>query len=407
MSLLLLVTGILASMLVSCLAYFSVRRVMPIERGAATYFLDRKCFWLSVIIELIIGVTSLLGAAVFAARYGRDSIEMTVMMLPAIGFAAIESVRIPLSIRARTQASRSMRVLAFVAMLLSAGVTAKQFAQTVDMGLEPRLNFVRAARSTLDDALSAQASFAAQVQRAQATVEQSRNLYAEAQARARAAGESLSHVPHCRYCNTGADSAVLRDNLRGSSSEVAAAKRELEGANARLAQLNPGAINQAVRAAEVALRDALNGSQLHLLAGSLMGVQAANVSEDAMAWLMRLLVILPSALVSLTASILAMVSVTPRPSTEIPNVWGTLKTMLDKNLQLRAALASATAGAAASEPETPAPPPEAPPQPAPEPVPRRARRAAAKKKPTLARASPWAASNPRAAAAKPNGKLWP
>jgi hypothetical protein len=104
---------------------------------------------------------------------------------------------------------------------------------------------------------------------------------------------------------------LIGGNLSDASSAAAAARKDLNAASLRLRALDPSKPFQAVRAAELAKRDALGASPFHLLAAQLTGKPVTEISESAMSSIMRFFILGASILTAGTASIMAMCAVTP------------------------------------------------------------------------------------------------
>jgi hypothetical protein len=405
------------------LLFFLWQRQRPPEEKP--YRLNVKTMAVAVLTEIIVAGAGIGAAFVWAFQSGNDAATRTIMIVGGLVFVGFEAARIPCAINVRANPSRFWCVAAFLGVLWSGGMDALVLTQTQTVTIQPRLAKVQAAGAALAEARDAKAGNGAAIKLAQDAVAKAATVYEQAQARLRAIAGDLIHVPRCRNCGTATES-LMRDGLREANAAVAAAKKEIDATNLRLARVDPKAGDEALRSAEHAYREAISGSQLHVVAAALLGTDASKVSDAQVGWMKRILIVAPALLASLIGSLLSMLAVTPikpPPSAEVRNVAETITYLRDANVQLRAdnaALKRATASAAAGEPvnegDTPAPAaaasapqPEHAPAPAPaenatqpEPVPlkppRRVRRAAAKSKapdnPKGSAASPWWAGLP-------------
>jgi hypothetical protein len=299
----------------------------------------------AVLTEILVAAAGMLGVFVWASQYGNDDATRAVMVAVGLIFAGFEAARIPMAISARTQVLRFWRVGAVVGVLASGGMDAIALIQVQTPAVEQRLSKVQSTGAALEQVRDAKAGNAAAMQLAKEAVAKATAVYDQAQARLRAASDALARLPQCRNCGTGASASVMRDNLREATKAVEVAKKDLDGANLRLARVDPSAGSEAVRRAESAYREAISSSQLHMLAGAFLGTDASKVSDEQVGWAKRIVIVAPAILASLIGSLLAMLAVTPRPSTDIPDVLGVVRTQQDRIRQLFAALKTANENA--------------------------------------------------------------
>ncbi len=95
------------------------------QRG---YSINYKQVVLAFSIEIIIVVTSLIGAWLMAIKYGRTPTDQLLMMLAPVAYAMVEFSRVPLALATRTQRCFLMKFVALLAVLCAAGVTIKSMS---------------------------------------------------------------------------------------------------------------------------------------------------------------------------------------------------------------------------------------------------------------------------------------
>jgi hypothetical protein len=276
---------------------------------------NRKLIIGAAIIEGTVISAGTLSAVTFALRFSHDSVDMMQALAPQLAFIAVELSRIPLAIQCRVNPSRFTRVLAVVGLVGGAGITTKTMIQAVDAMYEPRFSMVRHADAALEDAKENQAAFNATYQAATEEVERDKSLVDSNSARARDGSADLRNLPRVcdakHRCHADSRSKLIGGNLSDASQAGAAARKDLNAASLRLRALDPSKPSQAVRAAELAKRDALGASPFHLLAAQLTGKPVTQIRESAMSSIMRFFILGASILTAGTASIMAMCAVTP------------------------------------------------------------------------------------------------
>ena len=117
------------------------------QRG---YSINCKQVVLAFSIEIIIVITSLIGAWLMAIKYGRTSTDQFLMMLAPVAYAMVEFSRVPLALATRTQRSFLMKFVALLAVLCAAGVTVKSMSMLGEIMFRPRLEAVSEAKRNLD-----------------------------------------------------------------------------------------------------------------------------------------------------------------------------------------------------------------------------------------------------------------
>ena len=117
------------------------------QRG---YSIIYKQVVLAFSIEIIVVITSLIGAWLMASKYGRTSTDQLLMMLAPVAYAMIELSRVPLALATRTQRSLLMKFVALLAVLCAAGVTIKSMSMLGEIMFRPRLEAVSEAKRNLD-----------------------------------------------------------------------------------------------------------------------------------------------------------------------------------------------------------------------------------------------------------------
>jgi hypothetical protein len=401
------------------LLFFLWQRQRPSEEKP--YRLNVKTMAVAVLTEIIVAGAGIGAAFVWAFQSGNDAATRTIMIVGGLVFVGFEAARIPCAINVRANPSRFWCVAAFLGVLWSGCMDALVLTQTQTVTIQPRLAKVQAAGAALAEARDAKAGNGAALRLAQDAVAKAATVYEQAQARLRAIAGDLIHVPRCRNCGTATES-LMRDGLREANAAVAVAKKDVDATNLRLARVDPKAGDEALRSAEHAYREAISGSQLHVVAAALLGTDASKVSDAQVGWMKRILIVAPALLASLIGSLLSMLAVTPlarpapvrRDTIEIPDAvgvaaWPRLLKATEEILGPAIQAVAETKGAEAGKPDdtpAPAPAPAAPepaavaPPPQPEIKRQPKRRAkAAKWKPNNLNgttASPWAGPVTRA-----------
>jgi hypothetical protein len=302
------------------------------------YSISRKRLGLAFALEGVVVVASLIGAWLFAKKYGHDFDTRLMMMLAPVAYAVTELSRVPLAVSTRIQPSIQMRLLAFVAVIFAAGVTTKSMSQLGEIMFRPRLMDVAYAHSELDQARNAQAQIEKRIADADDEVERSKSAYDGSVARATAASNDLRNIPGSKCfaevqqraygtyrstkCIADPRTGVLSTNVRAADSALGEASKKLEAAKRDRAALDPKEAYRRVETATLKYRDAILNSQLHSFTAMFFGTDATRVSDEQINVFLRIFVFVPAILVSLSSTFLAMTAVTrlKRPAPiEVPD----------------------------------------------------------------------------------------
>jgi len=273
------------------------------------------------------------------AAFGASGWWMALVGALMLCFA--ELARIPLALAARTHGSRAIRVIAYVAVTAMILVTAKGVAQVLASAYHPRLVAVQDARSELSlaeaelaVAASKRGTASTALEPIQKRVDDANERIAELNQRVSEQGQAPKQncwkVWHRNKrgkqwsetkCATPPWAGQqFADQLQGAFSERDAAVAALKTSASALAAEAEAFSSREKRVAE--LRDnhrrAVMNSQLHDLAGMLLGVDPTEISDAAMHQFLRIFIIVPALLIASASTILALTSVTRVPSRRKP-----------------------------------------------------------------------------------------
>jgi hypothetical protein len=128
------------------------------------YSINLKRLSLAFLAEIVVVVASLVGAWLFAHKYGKNDSETTLMMMLApLGYAVIELSRVPLALSIRTQRSYVVKVMAIIGVIAAAGVTVKSMSQLGEIMFRPRLVDVVRANAAVAEAKDQRASIGSKI----------------------------------------------------------------------------------------------------------------------------------------------------------------------------------------------------------------------------------------------------
>ena len=302
-------------------------RVSPAERDQQRgYSIVYKQVVLAFLIEIIIVITSLIGAWLMASKYGRTSTDHVVMVLAPVAYAMVELSRVPLALATRTQRSFLMKFVALVAVLCAAGVTIKSMSMLGEIMFRPRLEAVAEAKRNLDKVNHDREAMAYRIKAADDVVAQrkSEREAVEQQVLRIAAeigkrpGQTCSkysgtdkngHAYNGQKCSADPGTLALNQQLQSASENRAEASKKLEEANAERTALSLTQANKLSSEAEARYREALFHSQLHSFTAMAFGKDANQVTDGEIASFLRIFVFLPAILVALASTLLAMTAV--------------------------------------------------------------------------------------------------
>jgi hypothetical protein len=293
------------------------------QRG---YSIIYKQVVLAFSIEIIVVITSLIGAWLMASKYGRTSTDQLLMMLAPVAYAMVELSRVPLALATRTQRSFLMKFVALLAALCAAGVTIKSVSMLGEIMFRPRLEAVSEAKRNLDKVNHGHESMADAIKVADDAVAQrksEREATEEQVSRLAAAigkhpGQTCSkyigtdkdgHARSGQTCSADPGILALKQQLLIASENRAEASKKLEEANAARSALSLADANKLSTEAEVNYREALFHSQLHSFTAMAFGKDPNQVTEGEIASFLRVFVFLPAILVALASTLLAITAV--------------------------------------------------------------------------------------------------
>jgi hypothetical protein len=295
------------------------------QRG---YRLSYKQITLAFCIEIIIVVASLIGAWFFATKYATNgSADFYMMLLAPIGYAMVELSRVPLAIAARTQTSRTMKIVAIIAVFCAAGVTIKSMSQLGELMFRPRLAAVSDAKRHFVEAKNERAALDKKISEADAFVEQKKVELANEERRLLEVSTVLGKQPgggqNCgqvsgvsngqffrdRKCKTNPAAAGLKIQLAAAQRDRGATSRSYDEANAARATFDRTATDKKAIDAETSYREAVFNSQLHSFTAMVFGKEPSDVTDGEIAQFLRIFVFVPAIFVSLAATLLAMTAV--------------------------------------------------------------------------------------------------
>ena len=272
-------------------------KVRPAERDQqGGYSIIYKQVVLAFLIEIVIVITSLIGAWLMASKYGRTSTDHLLMMLAPVAYAMVELSRVPLALATRTQRSFLMRFVALLAVLCAAGVTIKSMSMLGEIMFRPRLEAATEAKRNLDKVNHDRDSMAYGIKVADDVVAQrkSEREAAEEQVSRIAAeigkhpGQTCSrysgtdkngHAYNGQKCSADPGILALKQQLESASENRAEASKKLEEANAERNALSLTHANKLSTEAEASYREALFHSQLHSFTAMAYGKDPNQVTD--------------------------------------------------------------------------------------------------------------------------------
>ena len=303
------------------------KELRPAERDQQRgYSIIYKQVVLAFSIEIIIAITSLIGAWLMASKYGRTSTDHLLMMLAPVAYAMVELSRVPLALATRTQRSFLMKFVALLAVLCAAGVTIKSMSMLGEIMFRPRLEAVSEAKRNLDSVNHDRELMAYGIKVADDVVAQRKSEREAAEQQvSRIAAEIGKHPGQTCFPSFGTDKngnaykgqkcspdpgvLALKQQLQSASENRAEASKKLEEANAERNALSLTHANKLYTESEAAYREALFHSQLHSFTAMTFGKDPNQVTDGEIASFLRVFVFLPAILVALASTLLAMTAV--------------------------------------------------------------------------------------------------
>jgi hypothetical protein len=296
---------------------------------ARGYSINRGYVTIAYVGEIVLIVASLVGAWIFAQKYGDGGQQTLIMMMLApISYAVVEMCRVPMAIAFRTQTNILLKTVLFIGLVCAAGVTVKSLAQLGEQMFQPRLIEVTRANERLAIAKRDLATFDGQIAAANARTEAANaDLRAIDQrvSQLEASRQSMSS-PRCypvsgvnrrgeRYSTTRCEQADPRlpgieNDLRAANAERVAARERIADAQAEAAKLDRAPLENVVSSAATTLRDSVLGSQLHSFTAMAFLKAPGDVTEREIHAFLFFFVFFPAIFASVAATLLALGSVT-------------------------------------------------------------------------------------------------
>lgn len=276
---------------------------------------------LAYVIEAGVVATSLGAAALYAAQYGRDGLTVMGMMVAPVIYALIELARVPMAGVVRTSDSVPVKILASIAILAAAAITAKSVSQMGEMQFRPRLEEVSAKRGLRDEAKANLDAVTNRLLQLTSLVEsRQQDLARLNQQLVKITDERTATATKTKpYAVRLADGRVvwrtppdhgINKNLNDRSStlvgEQKALQTELEKTRAELSSLDRASAEKQLGIAQKEYASAIQKSQLHHFAGMIFGLDPAQVGDDRIALVMRIFVLIPAVFAGVIATVLAL-----------------------------------------------------------------------------------------------------
>lgn len=312
---------------------------------ARGYSINRLYVAIAYFGEVVLIAASLVGAWLFAQKYGHgDAGAMEMMMLAPISYAVVELCRVPMAIAFRTQRNVLIKALLFVGIVCAAGVTVKSLSQLGEQMFHPRLIDVVKAGEALQVALREQAGIESRIGATEARLKQRREELDAINERTTGLQTALNSIPppNCpvltginsrgqRYSYRRCDPEdkrlpTVKAGLEKASADRDAARASLEEATAQRAAIDRAPIDQRVSEAKTAHREAVLNSQLHSFAAMVFRKAPTEVTDGEIHAFLFVFVFFPAIFASVAATLLALGAVTritePPPPVAMPEQAG-------------------------------------------------------------------------------------
>jgi hypothetical protein len=322
----------------SASASAKARRERDIERG---YSINVKQVVLAFAIEFVI-IGLILAGQYFIAAQSMTAAQQQVMSaasFPAIiatimnfpvALAMVELARVPLALAARTQNSWNIKFLASLGVLFAVTVTSFSLSTIAYQTFDPRLVDAQERNGELQDLkaqkeiLANEINFAGndhsqKLKSQEAANERFKNLQSQITAVSTTKGESCTSTTDAEGLTTKKcvpTNAVNRAQLQTLQSQLAAAQKDRDDANAAVAQAeqrrakyDPREIDEKIAKAEKDFRIAVGQSQLHSYAGMIKFKAPKDVTEAEVKNLEAYLIFIPSIAAAFASTLIAITAV--------------------------------------------------------------------------------------------------
>jgi hypothetical protein len=330
-----------------------------------------ELFFVVLVAEFGIDGASVAMAWVYAKQFAPDDPNtQTLSIVGALVLCIFEAARIPCAFALRTETSATIKALCVAGILASAPITVFNLSQLFTIPAQARLNAVHDTGAAVASAKDRAATFADRQRLAREEVERDERIFHEASARAQSGNGDLASLPKSCWqgrCAKDSREKDLRANSNEARAAVADAKKQLDKARQALLVLDGAKVTAQLRAAESERDKAIAASPLHRYAAMIFGAEPSAVSDEVMAWTVRLFVGVPSVLGAFLAALLTMIAVKPARKVEAPAAEKTFEAPDTLPFDLSAHVPAAFVHRVADEVEErrkPAPENSAPPSPA-------------------------------------------
>ncbi len=304
----------------------SLREARDLRRG---YSINRIYVAIAYLGEIVIIMASLLGAWIFAQKYG-DGTQATfiMMMLAPASYAVVEMCRVPMAIAFRTQRNLLLKGVLFIGICCAAGVTVKSLSQLGEQMFHPRLIEAVKADEALKAAERDRAAFERRLADADERVKQRSSALSAIDDRARALAAEMGGIrsPACvqtswtdrsgrtqrgaRCPPEDPRGAIIRANLDRTAAERAVAQEQFEATVAERAALDRTPFDARVGEAKEVHRSAIMNSQLHSFAAMVFRKSPGDVTDGEIHRFLFVFVFFPAVFASIAATLLALGAVT-------------------------------------------------------------------------------------------------
>lgn len=288
---------------------------------------SKKLIALAFFLEFFVVVASLVGAWLFAEKYGDGDLRTQIMMMLApIGYAVVELSRVPLAYAARVQTSWILRFVAVIAVIAAAGVTVKSMSQLGEIMFRPRLHDVQIAATELQGAKDQLDQKQKERERATENVKLAQEAYEAANVRVANASDALKESkPICsptrgvtrdgrpyqgQTCAPDRALPIKQEEAKNAGAALIVANEERKKAIAARDAIDLDTFKNKVQEQDKIHRRAVMESQLHSFTAMAYGKDPLHVTDGEVSAFLRIFVFVPAILVSIVATLLALTAVT-------------------------------------------------------------------------------------------------
>jgi hypothetical protein len=259
-----------------------------------------------------------------------DNTSFVMALVATIMLCFVEMIRVPMALASRTNHSLMIRIFCYIGIICCIGVTTKSVSQVMEQMFHTRLRVVQEATTRLHEAQAKIASAELGATTAKDPSNANAGMISELNKQIDEVTKSLAlygtppkPVRSCikikksgkLSCSTttpkwsGASAQQTRDDLITKRDELMATGTAL---SSKVATATEGllAVQADLTAAEDVRKRAVMDSQLHSFTAMWYGKDPADVTDAELHWFLRLFIFWPAVLISMSATILALASVT-------------------------------------------------------------------------------------------------